>query len=72
MAEEQRLKFMKERDGVEGAVAFARQTLKAYRMSLRRSRKRGFDPIHHATLPEFRRGFVESCLAFRAYLRGKL
>lgn len=69
MAEEQRLKFVEERDGVDGAIDFAKQTLKVYRMALRRSRKRGFNPPHHATLPEYRLGFIESCLDFRAYLR---
>ena len=67
MAEEQRLAFVQARDGVPGAVAFARQTMMIYRTSVLRSRKRGIDKPHFASLPEYRRGFIESYLAFKDY-----
>jgi len=67
--ETQRLSFVIERDGMEGAVIFAKQTYHAYRAALKLSRKRGCQKPHHATLPEYREGFVMSCLAFRKFIR---
>lgn len=64
-----RLAFVTNRDGLEAAVAFARRTLIVYRASLFRSRKRGFNPPHHASLVEYRRGFILSCLSFRSFIR---
>jgi hypothetical protein len=72
MAEEERLKFIEERDGVEGAVTFAKQTLATYRRCVLHSRKRGFNPPHHASLPEYRQGFIESYLAFKAYIKNNI
>jgi hypothetical protein len=36
------------------------------------SRKRGFNPPHHASLPEYRQGFIESYLAFKAYIKNNI
>ena len=68
MAEEERLSFTEKRDGIDGAVAFAKQSMAVYRTCVLRSRKRGFDRPHHASLPEYRRGFIESYLAFKRYV----
>lgn len=67
--EERRLAFVKARDGVAGAVDFARQGTEVYRKAVLCSRKRGFERPHHASLPEYRRGFIESYLAFKRYVR---
>lgn len=67
MAEEARLALVEAREGVAGAVAFARQTLRLYRKAVLTSRKRGFSQPHFASLPEYRRGFIESYLAFKKY-----
>lgn len=69
MAEEQRLAFIEQHDGVKGAVDFARQGMQIYRTCVLRSRKRGFGNPHHASLPEYRRGFIESYLAFKNYVK---
>lgn len=67
--EHDRLTFIIERDGIDGAIKFAKQTYNVYRTSLKQSRKRGHKKPHHATIPEYRLGFVLSCLAFRKFLR---
>lgn len=63
-----RLLFIQERDGKKGARDFAQRTLAKYRECLRQDGKRG-RKFHHASLPQYRRGFVESCVEFRNYLR---
>jgi hypothetical protein len=67
-SEATRLQFYIERDGPAGALAFARITYRTYRSALMQSRKRGFNKVHHATLPEYRRAFIESCITFRHYI----
>jgi len=73
--EENRLRFIERRDGKAAAIAFVRRTYGQYRECLLLKRRvldtRGENDRkpHHATLPEYRRGFVESCIVFRAYLR---
>lgn len=66
--EDARLAFIEKRDGKDAAKDFARRTLSQYRECLRLDGKQG-RKFHHATLEKYRRGFVESCLAFRRYLR---
>jgi hypothetical protein len=72
--EEDRLRFIEGRDGKAAAVDFARRTYRQYRECLLLKRRvldtRGQKDRkpHHATLPEYRCGFVESCVAFRRYL----
>jgi len=68
MAEEQRIAFVEERDGIAGAVDFARRTIRQYRTAVLNSRKRGSVKPSHASLPEYRRGFIESYLAFKRYI----
>lgn len=65
--EEKRIAFIEERDGHEAAYAFVVQTYKIYKKALMLSRKRGCPRPHFASLPEYRRGFIESCVAFRKY-----
>lgn len=65
--EEKRIAFVEERDGPEAAYAFVVQTYKIYKKALMLSRKRGCERPHFASLPEYRRNFIESCVVFRAY-----
>ncbi len=67
-AEKQRLGFVENRDGIAGAIAFARQCRSQYRKAVLASRKRGLTKPSHASLPEYRRGFIESYLAFKRYI----
>ena len=69
MAEESRLAFVEQRDGIAGAVAFARQGVLMYRKCVLKSLKRGYWKPHHASIPFYRRGFIESYLAFKAYIK---
>lgn len=68
MQEKKRLAFVEQRDGAKEAVAFAKRTMQTYRTCVLRSRKRGFKNPHHASLPEYRRGFIESYLVFKKYV----
>lgn len=54
--------------GEDYAMDWIKTTYKVYRSCLMRSRKRGFLKPSHASLPEYRRGFIESCVTFRAYM----
>jgi|GEM_PF-1563917 len=67
-AEKQRLGFVENRDGIAGAIAFAMQCRSQYRKAVLTSRKRGLTKPSHASLPEYRRGFIESYLAFKRYI----
>lgn len=67
-AEQKRLAFIEGRDGKEAAIAFAKQTYRNYRKAVLTSRKRKAPKIHYASLPEYRRSFIESCAVFRQYL----
>jgi len=53
------------RDGLPGAIAFARQGLQVYRAAVRR----GKDGRRSGYGSAFRRVLLESCLDFRTYLR---
>jgi hypothetical protein len=70
-----RIAFIRDRDGEAEAVDFARRTYKIYRQKLLEKRhvlnRRGMHDrkVHHATLPQYRRAFIESCLIFRWYIR---
>lgn len=66
--EQQRLTFLENRDGKKGAREFAQKTLRIYRTAVLCSRKRGQKKPHHASLKEYRRGFIESYLCFKRYL----
>lgn len=72
MAEEQRLAFIEARDGIAGAADFAKRAMAQYRKAVLMSRKRGYGKpnqpnISHASLPEYRRKFIESYCAFKRY-----
>lgn len=69
MCEQERLSFIEQRDGKDAAIQFAIQTYRIYRLALNQSRRRGHNKPHHASIPEYRRGFVMSCLSFREYIR---
>lgn len=73
--EEERLARLSQEDKLD----FALRTYRIYRLCLMQSRKRGFtgngsdsstQKPHHATLPEYRRGFIESCIVFRRAIYG--
>lgn len=68
MSEEQRYNFMLERDGEELALAFAVQVCKGYRSAVLQGRKRGYSNPHHGSIPEYRRGFIESHLFYKRIL----
>ena len=67
MCEQERINFIIQRDGIEGAVDFCKRTMKIYRTAVLRSRKRGHDKPHHASIPEFRRRFITSYCAFKKF-----
>lgn len=77
MAEANRLAFVEQRDGVQGAIEFAKQGIKVYRRSVLQSAKRGYGvkgslyadkSPHHGSFREYRRGFIESYLEFKKYI----
>ena len=75
MSEWNRLLFIHNRDGAEEAIYFARQTIRQYRKCVLRSRKRGFGfgtngKLHHASLPEYRRGYIGSYIICKKFIRG--
>lgn len=61
----ERLRFVETRDGLPGAIASARQSLRVYRAAV----KRGKDGRRSGYGGAYRRALLESCLDFRAYLR---
>ena len=67
--ENDRLAFIEQRDGLVEAIAFAQRTLKTYRTCVLCSRKRGFSKPHHASIPEYRRTFIQSYLSFKSFLK---
>lgn len=69
MSEWNRILFVQERDGMVAAREFVKRTYAKYKECLRMTGPKHGRKLHHASLPQFRRGFVESCLAFRDYLR---
>ena len=65
MNERERLAFVESRDGVAAALEWAARTLRVYRATL----ARGNNKFPVRRIPMYRRQYVESCLAFRAYIR---
>jgi len=72
-----RLAFVENRDGIAGALAFAKQGVLIYRRCVLQSAKRGYGvkgspfadmKTHHASHREYRRTFIESYLDFKQYL----
>ena len=66
--ETERLRFLETRDGLDGALAFARRTLHIYRAAV----KRGKDGRRTGYGSAYRRALLLSCLDFRAYLRRRV
>jgi hypothetical protein len=62
-----RLKFHEARDGLEGALAFAKQTYFVYRKNLAIRNAGGFRCGYSLT---YRRPLVESCVILRQYIKG--
>lgn len=68
--ESKRLQFVLQRDGVEGALQFARKTLTIYQTALRyKSQDPGKPPFHFARSVDFIDEFVGSILEFKHFLR---
>lgn len=67
-SEANRLAFIEARDGKAAALEFAERMIIIYRKSVLQSRKRGFAKPHHASIPEYRRSFIESYLSFKQYI----
>lgn len=71
--EKDRLEFIEKTQGKDAALDFARRTLKIYRKCVLQSYKRyNLDPHHcilphHASFPQYRRGFIESYCYFKRY-----
>ncbi len=71
--EHDRYNFMVNRDGEAAALEFAKTTYKSYRKAVLRNSKRtlpacAVGPRHFASLPEYRRSFIESYV----YLKNKV
>lgn len=66
--ESTRLASIEARDGVAGALEFAKRTMIQYRRAVLNSRKRGKINPSHGSIPEYRRGFIESYLSFKKYI----
>lgn len=56
--ETNRLNFLIERDGIDGAVEFAKRTLVSYRRAV----------VNRDITRDKRQGFIESYLAFKRFL----
>ena len=59
--EMQRINFLIERDGLDAAKSWVRNTYKIYRRAL-------LNRKHYANTPEYRPKFINSCLVFRYWL----
>jgi hypothetical protein len=72
--EAERLSFLEQRGGVPDALDFAKRAYMVYRTNLLLKRKvlnaRGMQDKKesYVTHREYRRMFIESCLAFRLYI----
>ncbi|MDA8109897.1 MAG: hypothetical protein M0015_14895 [Betaproteobacteria bacterium] len=59
--ERARIDFLVQRDGLGGAAQWVRHTIGIYRRAV-------LDRQHYASRPEYRRGFIQSYCAFKAWL----
>lgn len=66
MSELARIKFIEERDGIEGAIKFSKQTIGIYLKALKKQANGRFG---YAKDPKYQHLFVTSLLAFRNYLK---
>jgi hypothetical protein len=67
--ETERLTFIEMRDGKAAAMVWATEKMKSYKNALLQTRRWGHARPHHATLPQFRKSFIESYLAFKKYIK---
>lgn len=67
-AETGRMIFVLNRDGMDAAIAFARQGRATYRHCVLLSAKRGIEKPHHFSFREYRRVAVKSYLGFKKFL----
>lgn len=69
-----RIAFVEQRDGVDGAIEFARRTVDIYRKAVLQTIRRGNNKAHFASSIQFKRGFIESYIVLKQYLHkhGKL
>lgn len=61
-----RLRFVRDRDGIEGAIRFAKQTIQVYRASLKQRNKAGKRTGYGLV---YREELVASCVVARRFLR---
>jgi hypothetical protein len=47
------------------ALDYVIRTMRIYRSAVLTSRKRGYDKPHHASLPEYRKNFIEAYLGYK-------
>lgn len=73
--EDSRLAFIESSQGKDAALDFAKRTMRIYRKCVLQSYKiynlnphRTVKP-HHASFPQYRRGFIESYCAFKKYIK---
>ena len=62
--ESDRFHFVEQRDGINAACVFARQSIHAYRMAALALKRK------HGKRANYRREWLESALSFRAIIRG--
>ena len=62
-----RLAFVRARDGLDGAITFAKQGLKVYRAALSERNRNGKRTGYGQA---YRRELVESCSVYRRFLHG--
>ena len=67
-SEKQRLTFMVNRDGIDGAKEFARRLMTAYRQGVLKSRRAGYEKPSHLSIPEYRRSAMHSYLAAKHFV----
>ena len=68
MSEVDRLSFLESRDGLLATIDFAHRTIKLYRKAVLTSRKRGFSKPHFASIPEYRKKYIQSYLILKNYI----
>lgn len=64
----ERIACVEQRDGVDGALEFARRTVDIYRKAVLQTVRRGNAKAHFASSIQFKRGFIESYLELKRYL----
>jgi hypothetical protein len=68
VSEFSRLDFVAQRDGIDGAVEFARRAMSQYRRCVLMDGRNG-RKFHFASTPLYRASFIASYLCFKRFLR---